>query len=157
MRPRTRPLNFQPHDDVHVSICRDFEIAQQERDEAAVLLAKIDAAIVGLDDQLQNIARQHESLRESQRNLRSGVISAHELKSRADFDLALRHAETELLSERNALEIRLQQARDQLIDAQQEVARLDKLQQLQQSRHQAKMRQREQREYDATMTARHTI
>ena len=132
-----------------------LKLRRQERDQAAVALAKIDAAVGQLDDQLQNIALQRESLRESQRNLRSGIIWAHELKSRADFDLALQHAETEILAERNALEIQLHQGHDQLVAAQQEVARLDKLQQLQQSRHQVKTRQHEQREYDAIMTARH--
>ncbi len=133
-----------------------LDLRRRERDQAAIALAKVDAALSRVDQQNRDISLQRQSLRRTQKNLPARVISAHQLKSQADFDLALQQVEITLSQERQSLQTQLQEAHDQLVTAQQEVARLEKLEQINESRQRAKLRRRQQQEYDATIAARQT-
>lgn len=86
--------------------------------------------------------------------LTARVVSAQELKSRADFDRALLHAAAELSGQWDELQLELNRKHDQLVAAQQEVARLEKLQQIAEAKHRDHLRRIEQRAYDETITAR---
>jgi flagellar FliJ protein len=133
-----------------------LDLRQRERDQAALVLARIEAEVLQIDRRRQAIAQQRESVHQIQRILRSTIISAHELRSRADFDRALRHDDAQLLKQRAELLVQLQDAHVKVIAAQQEVAKLEKLQQRQRSRDQARLRQQEQRHCDAINATRRT-
>ena len=136
-----------------------LQLREWERDEAAMSLANLDAAAKEIEHQHQAIRLQRKSHREARQRKtpesRSGVISAHELKSIADYDRALQHAESQCLKKREELQIEVQQAHQRLTTAQLEFVRIEKLQQLELSRQQTKIRQQEQREADELITLRY--
>ena len=136
-----------------------LQLRKWERDEAAMSLADLDAAAREIEHQQQAITMQRKSYREARQRgtsgFRSGVISAHELKSIADYDQALQHAESQLLEQRDELQAQVQQAHQRLTAAQLEFVRIEKLHLLERSRQQCKIHRQEQREADELITLRY--
>ena len=130
-----------------------LQLRRRERDQAAIRLAEVTAGIAEVDSRIQTIRSRRLSVPTVQTE--TGVVSAAKLRSRSDYVSALRLAETELVHQRGLLEERLDMQRRELVAAQLEVARLEKLLERERKQFQADIRSREQREQETLIAARY--
>jgi flagellar export protein FliJ len=133
-----------------------LQLRRRQRDEAALALSKVHVAVDKLGDERREIASQRKSLSRAQEKMQRKIISAHELKTLVDYDLALQHAAASLLERDKKIQAELESVRGRLVVAQQEVARLEKLELISESRAKKSVQRRERNEADTVIAARFT-
>lgn len=134
-----------------------LELRRRERDQAGAAVGQADAAIRKIDDQIAAVSDERDQLRQQTSASLRGSLSVDTLLSQGRYDLQLQ-AQTESLTQtRHQLLEERERRHQQLIEAEAEVKRFERLEQRQRDAYLSEQRSREQSESDDATSRRYTL
>jgi flagellar FliJ protein len=134
-----------------------LELRRRERDQAGAAVGQADAAIRKIDDQIAAVRGERGQLRQETSASLRGTLSVDALLSQGRYDLQLQ-AQTESLAQaRNQLVEERARRHQQLIEAEAEVKRFERLEQRQRDAYLSEQRSREQSESDDATGRRYAL
>ncbi|GAA4456624.1 flagellar export protein FliJ [Novipirellula rosea] len=134
-----------------------LDLRQRERDEMGGLVGEANLAIAKIDQQIQDIEQERQSLRNEDAQSRLGDVAVDRLLARGRFDLQLQADIHGLVQTRAKLEEELQRRQQKLRDAETEVKKFQRMKELDRNQYQQEMNRREQMEIDEMNNRRFAI
>ncbi|WP_442507549.1 flagellar export protein FliJ [Novipirellula sp. SH528] len=134
-----------------------LDLRQRERDEMGGLVGEANMAIAKIDQQIQDLEQERQSLRNEDAQSRLGDVAVDRLLARGRFDLQLQAEINGLLQTRAKLEEELERRQQKLRDAETEVKKFQRMRELDRHEYQQEMIRREQMEIDEMNNRRFAI
>ncbi|MFG0260827.1 MAG: flagellar export protein FliJ [Novipirellula sp. JB048] len=125
-----------------------LDLRQRERDVAGGLVGEANAAIAKIESQIEALNQQRQTALVEDTEARLGDISADRLLAQGRYGLQLQAEIQGLEQTRTKLEEELQRRQQKLRDAETEVKKFQRMQELDAHQHQQAMHRREQIEID---------
>tara|TARA_R110002167_G_scaffold53036_2_gene152488 strand:+ start:215 stop:682 length:468 start_codon:yes stop_codon:yes gene_type:complete len=134
-----------------------LDLRQRERDEMGGLVGEANLAIAKIDQQIQDLEQERQSLRNEDAQSRLGDVAVDRLLARGRFDLQLQAEINGLVQTRAKLEEELERRQQKLRDAETEVKKFQRMRELDRNEYQQEMIRREQMEIDEMNNRRFAI
>ena len=134
-----------------------LELRRRERDEAGSRVGEANEAIARVDQRVREIEIEREQNRSNESKTRSGNLSVDQLLARGRYDMQLAAEIHSLAETRVKLNVALGQRQDQLREAETEVKKFERLEELERARYKAQTDKREQGEIDETNCRKFTM
>ena len=134
-----------------------LQLRRRERDEAGVEVGRADEAIARIEAQIDEVRRQREGLRQESEQRRTGNVSVDGLLATGRYDLQLQASLKSLDGTLGQLMQERQRRQANLVAAEAEVKRLEKLEQQARQVHAEEQQRREQFDADEQSLIRYTM
>ena len=134
-----------------------LQLRRQERDQAGSAVGQANEAIARVDQQIESIGLERQSLRWSSGNNRVGSISVDALLAGGRYDLQLQAQIQSLTETRGEMLQELERRQKTLTEAEAEVKRFERLEEKERAAYRVQEIRREQAEADEATARRYTI
>jgi flagellar FliJ protein len=134
-----------------------LQLRRQERDQAGSAVGQANEAIARVDQQIESIGLERQSLRWSSGNNRVGSISVDALLAGGRYDLQLQAQIQSLTETRGEMLQELERRQKALTEAEAEVKRFERLEEKERAAYRVQEIRREQAEADEATARRYTI
>ncbi|EMI21724.1 Flagellar export FliJ [Rhodopirellula maiorica SM1] len=134
-----------------------LDLRQRERDEMGGLVGEANLAIAKIEQQIQEIEQERQTLRNEDAQSRLGDVAVDRLLTRGRFDLQLQAEINGLVQTRTKLEEELERRQQRLRDAETEVKKFQRMKEIDRNQFRQEMNRREQIEIDEMNNRRFAI